>query len=335
GTPAPASAPAASLVLLDSLQIPHGVRSIAWIVSIDGECHPCPDELGHLPLLGGPKEAGSVKPSVQGYASNAGGKFATNGTAKPAISAGPSTSTSPKPSMESGVAGRTSTLAIGTSRGEIQWYKYDPIRGSGNNWSRGGRSSASGPVGALRLLSTTTCGSSVPLAELHLLPASGELARGMTVASTALAAAAAAAPPPGTTLIVGGAGGLLAALQRADSALDWATSRNAVQIYDVATQRLLSTVRDPFESHQLVCCSPAHGTCGGGDGIGGTTVMDADPHVLLVGSVHGAICSHVSSLWVLGCARMGQGQGGRRETGRRLAVTHMTRPEQKEEGFHI
>ncbi|GLI68763.1 hypothetical protein VaNZ11_013254, partial [Volvox africanus] len=305
-TPAPASAPAAAPVLLDSLQIPNGARSVAWIRAASGDCHRHPGERGHLSFSECAKEVGSVTCSVQRYASKAGDKFAAIGTGRPGrfapgagASASTSTSTSTKQnslgsSTDSGVPTRTYTLAIGSRRGEVQWYQYDLFGNCGTSWRRGGRFGEACSAGALRLLNTTTCGSSAPLAELHLLPASGEIARGMAVASKVGAAAAApavAAPAPATTLGVGG-GGLLAALQRADSALDWDSSRNAVQIYDVATQRHLSTVHDPFESHQLVCCCPVHGTCADGVSIGGSTTAAADPHVLLVGSVHGAICWH-------------------------------------------
>ncbi|GIL43482.1 hypothetical protein Vafri_942 [Volvox africanus] len=254
-TPVPVSAPAASAVLLDSLQAPHGARSIAWIRVAGGDGHRRPDERGHLSFSRcGMKEVGSLNCSVQGYPSNGGGNLTATETGRLGKSEkcdGTCASTSLMSSTDSGVPAKTLTLAIGSRQGEVQWYQYDLFGDSGTSWRRGGRVGEACSAGALRLLNTTTCGSSAPLAELHFLPASGEITRGMAVASRAAptaaaapAAQAAAALAPGTTLGVGG-GGLLAALQRADSALDWDSFRNAVQIYDVATQRHLSTVHDP------------------------------------------------------------------------------------------
>ncbi|GLC35995.1 hypothetical protein PLESTM_000390800 [Pleodorina starrii] len=120
--------------------------------------------------------------------------------------------------------------------------------------------------GRLRVLSTTACGSNGQLAELHVLPATSGAAGAGTGAGPSVGAGGAGGAAGA------GVGGILAALQRAGT-------RSAVQLFDVATQRHLATVRDPFESHHFVCCRPA---------AAATTAVD--PHVLLVGSVHSAIC---------------------------------------------
>lgn len=118
------------------------------------------------------------------------------------------------------------TLAVGTERGTLEWYEYSTEMDS-NSRSFGGNhascSSATAPLQRLRRLGATRCDSSEPLVELHLLPASG-----VTASADGRSG-----------------GGLLAALQRARHTREWGISRSAVQLYDVTTQRHVSTVRDP------------------------------------------------------------------------------------------
>lgn len=50
-----------------------------------------------------------------------------------------------------------------------------------------------------------------------------------------------------------------------------------------------------FESHEFVCCCPIAGAARAGSGGGLSVSVSAgiDPHVLVVGSVHGSFCTAV------------------------------------------
>ncbi|KAG2440515.1 hypothetical protein HYH02_010393 [Chlamydomonas schloesseri] len=219
-------------------------------------------------------------------------------------------------------------LAAGTHQGAVEWYAYEEggTEGGGSGGSAGVADGSSSCLSeSLRLIKTTTCGSNQPLVDLHFLPSSSSPIP-MTALSSPLdhgsgsrlgadqgrAATAAGAGLWGGDRGGGGSGsgsggssgtavtgcrGVLVGLQDASFALAGVGgARNAIQLFDVGTMAHLATVVDPFESHEFMCCCPiasaARAGGGGGAGGGGCSVSSiVDPHVLMVGSVHGSFCS--------------------------------------------
>ncbi|GLC72438.1 hypothetical protein PLESTF_001247700 [Pleodorina starrii] len=213
-----------------------------------------------LSALGGPGRISLTAAAASAAAADAADAAAAAAAAPPAGAAAPA---APDEAAAS-AAVPPLRLAVGTYSGRVIWTQYEAQEAAAPQLP----SSVHRRSGRLRVLSTTACGSNGQLAELHVLPAtSGAAGAGAGVEPGVGVGAGGAAGAAGT-----GAGGILAALQRAGT-------RSAVQLFDVATQRHLATVRDPFESHHFVCCRPA---------VAAATAVD--PHVLLVGSVHSAIC---------------------------------------------
>ncbi|KXZ56449.1 hypothetical protein GPECTOR_1g401 [Gonium pectorale] len=187
-----------------------------------------------------------------------------------------SSSSSAAPSAASAATSSGSViLAAGTNSGMVKWYEYgtDAAGGGGSGGGGGGGGGAGGGAGRLRLLGSTGCGSSAPLVDLHVLRAADCNLDGSGSGG-------------------GGGGALLVALQDATFSMAiGAGVRNAVQLYDVGTQRHLASVVDPFESYEFVCCCGAAGSGRSGGGGTGSAGAVVDPHVLLVGSVHGGFCA--------------------------------------------
>ncbi|KAG2446164.1 hypothetical protein HXX76_000759 [Chlamydomonas incerta] len=237
-------------------------------------------------------------------------------------------------------------LAAGTHQGAIEWYAYEGGAEGGGGSAAAARgaptavaaaapaagSSSSTRSESLRLLKTTTCGSTQPLVDLHFLPAPA------SASSSALPSSPAHPPHSRTTggSSSGGAGtgaggaslgataglwggdgdgsssrgmggrGVLVGLQDASFALTGViAARNTIQLFDVGTMTHLATVVDPFESHEFVCCCPVAGAARAGSGAPAFSAAAAgasysasapasasvDPHVLVVGSVHGSYCT--------------------------------------------
>eukprot|EP00198_Chlamydomonas_reinhardtii_P013372 XP_001702709.1 predicted protein [Chlamydomonas reinhardtii] len=236
-------------------------------------------------------------------------------------------------------------LAAGTHQGAIEWYAYEGGVTEGGNSSAGAAPVASTAASAtgsaavasasasaagdssscrsdsLRLLKTTTCGSTQPLVDLHFLPpaapsasqspeslhssAAGGRKSGRGAAATDGGAqfsaaaglwgdAAAAGGSSSSSSMTVGRRGVLVGLQDASFALAGVGGvRNTIQLFDVGTMTHLASVVDPFESHEFVCCCPIAGAARAGSGGGLSVSVSAgiDPHVLVVGSVHGSFCT--------------------------------------------
>ncbi|EFJ44770.1 hypothetical protein VOLCADRAFT_106229 [Volvox carteri f. nagariensis] len=213
-------------LLLHSLHVEEGVSSVAWIVGPPGGAGGSPGWAGSS---GGGVSSASASGSDEMLPVDGTAGPSTGPTQRPAPCKPATASAATVPAKSAIAAMKPVVLAVGTRRGKVEWYRYndDVMRRQGSCRSTD-RAAAGhcresygdgGVSGALRLLCTTDCGRSTPLAEMHLLPASGG----------------------------GGGGGLLAALQRSDSVLDWGASQNAVQLYDVASQRHLLTVCEPHK----------------------------------------------------------------------------------------